>query len=410
MATPIKRIEKDFLLKVLYDEQIPVMVLFNRTEFIISVDRPPKQDIVLKSNRPIPELKAGKRLDFMFDYRGQVISFSAKVSSIKDDLISAEAPEFLYKNLDRSFTRVVSPTELKVEFTFHGDRYNLSFPKLDEYEQDEVVNFLDKFDPKNIKELVNQLSLWVKESATGYKLVMFKDTKPSLTEEKLVAQTGKTLFLPSTYSDFPKMDPYPKKRIITEDYFKRFLESSGVDKIYVDDAVLRFIKNKRDSGLYSDAWVPILFQEYIIGYIHLWVDSAGKPPFDFGVVDTLYQFAKILAFSLKENGYFDAEVVRKEIFQGKVVDISASGLLFAYPHSPLSSALLPDSELDIQLQTPKRMIKTGSRIIRRYKDTSMGYFGCRFLDIAPEDMRYLFEFIYGKPFTDADANFIVGKV
>jgi hypothetical protein len=40
----------------------------------------------------------------------------------------------------------------------------------------------------------------------------------------------------------------------------------------------------------------------------------------------------------------------------------------------------------------------------------MGYFGCRFLDVAPEDMRFLFEYIYGKPFTDSDASFLSGQV
>ncbi len=410
MATPIKRIEKDFLLKVLYDEQITVMAFFNRTEYTITLDRPPKLELSLKANTTIAGLKSGHKLDLTFDYRGQVITFSVGVLSVKDDAIIAEAPEFLYKNLARSFSRVSSPQDLKVQFMFHGDRYNLSFPKVQEYEQEEMSSLMENYDPKDIRELVNQLSLWVQDSATGYKLNIFKDVKPTGTEEKVVSETGKTLFIPSTYSDLPEQDPYPKKRIITGEDFKKFLENSGVDKVYVEDSLARFIKSKRDAGIFSDAWVPLLFQEYVIGYIHIWIGAPGKPPFDYGVIDTLYQFAKVLAFSLKENGYFDKGRVKKEVFQGKVVDISASGLLFAYPHSALSSALLTDCELDVQLATPKRTIKTAARIVRRYKDPSMGYFGCRFLDTAPEDLRFLFEFIYGKPFTDQDASFLVGKV
>jgi hypothetical protein len=30
--------------------------------------------------------------------------------------------------------------------------------------------------------------------------------------------------------------------------------------------------------------------------------------------------------------------------------------------------------------------------------------------MAPEDLRFLFEFIYGKPFTDSDAAFLTGQV
>jgi hypothetical protein len=410
MATPIKRIEKDFLLKVLFDEQIPVMVLYNKSEYTVFVEKPPKQELYLRANKSISSLKVGQKLSFVFDYRGQIITFTAKVISVKEELITAEAPEFLYKNLDRSFSRVPTPADLVVRLTFHGDRYNLNFPKIQEYEQEDINIMLDHFDPKDIKQLVNQLSQWAQDNSSGYKLVMFKDNKPALLEEKIIAESGKALFIPSTQTDLPQIDPYPKKKIITEDIIKRFLESSGVDKLYVEDALARFIKAKRDAGIYSDAWVPILFQEYVIGYIHLWIEEENKPPFDFSILDTLYQFAKVLAFSLKIHGYFDNGKVKKESFQGRVVDISASGMLFAYPHSPLSASLLVDSELDVELITPKRTIKTGVKIVRRYNDASMGYFGCRFITIEPEDLRFLFEYIYGRPFTDQDASFIAGKV
>jgi hypothetical protein len=410
MATPIKRIEKDFLLKVLFDEQIPVMVFYNKSEYTVIVEKPPKQELYLRANKSINGLKIGQKLSFVFDYRGQIITFTAKVISVKEELITAEAPEFLYKNLDRSFSRVPTPADLVVRLTFHGDRYNLNFPKIQEYEQEDINIMMDHFDPKDIKQLVNQLSQWAQDNSSGYKLVMFKDNKPALLEEKIIAESGKALFIPSTQTDLPQIDPYPKKKIITEDIIKRFLESSGVDKLYVEDALARFIKAKRDAGIYSDAWVPILFQEYVIGYIHLWIEEENKPPFDFSILDTLYQFAKVLAFSLKIHGYFDNGKVKKESFQGRVVDISASGMLFAYPHSPLSASLLVDSELDVELITPKRTIKAGAKIVRRYNDASMGYFGCRFVTIEPEDLRFLFEYIYGRPFTDQDASFIAGKV
>ncbi|AEJ19238.1 PilZ domain-containing protein [Gracilinema caldarium] len=410
MSTPIKRIEKDFLLKVLFDEQLPVMVFYNKTEYTVVVDKPPKQELLLKSNKPINGLRLGQKLSMVFDYRGQIITFTAKVILIKETTISVEAPEYLYKNLDRSYSRVPTPSDLIVQLTFHGDRYNLNFPKIQEYEQDDIHSLNEQFDPKDIKQLINQLSFWSQENSSGYKLMMFKDNKPTNMEEKIIAETGKALFIPSTQTDLPQIDPYPKKKIITEDIFKRFLESSGVDKLYVEDALARFIKTKRDAGIYSDAWVPILFQEYVIGYIHLWIEEANKPPFDFSILDTLYQFTKVLSFSLKVHGYFDKGKVKKESFQGRVVDISASGMLFAYPHSSLSSSFLVDSELDVELITPKRSIKTSAKIVRRYNDTSMGYFGCRFVSIEPEDLRFLFEFIYGRPFTDQDASFIAGKV
>ena len=410
MATPIKRIEKEFLLKVLFDEQIPVMYLRDRSEFILTLERPAKNEIILRPNTPITKLKPRAKMDLMFDYRGQVITFSAEVSVIKDNLIYCNAPEFLYKNLDRAFSRIGTPQDLQVQFTFMGDRYSLSFPKISEFEPGDTGNFFRDLDPRNLSGLIEQMASWIKGYSNGYKLVIFKDVKPNSTEERIVAETGKTLFLPSSLGGFPQTDPYPRKRIVTEDMFKRYLESTGVDLAYVDSACARFIKSKYESGVFSDAWIPVLFHEYVIGYIHIWNNKEDKLPFDYGIIDTVHQFTKVLAYSLKINGYFESGKMKNDPFDGKVIDISASGVLFAYPHSSLSSTLLPDSELSVKIIAPRRNIAAKAKIVRRYKDNTMGYFGCKFLDMAPEDMRFLFEFLYGKTFTDSDASFLAGQV
>ena len=410
MATPIKRIEKDFLLKVLYDEKIPIMHLKNRTEYVLTLEKPAKDQLFLKPDRSVEGLRARKKMELLFDYRGQVIIFSAEVIGIKDDLIITNVPEFLYKNLDRSFSRVQSPSDLEVHFTFLGDRYSLSYPRVNSYESEDVGNFLQNADPKDLSGLIDQMAAWIKGYANGYKLVIFKDVKPATTEERVLAETGKSFFLPSTVGNLPIEDPYPKKRLITDEEFRRYLESTGIDIPFVNDAYTRFIKSKFDSGIFSDLWVPVLFQEYVIGYVHVWISNKNKVPFDYGVIDTLYQFAKVLSTSLRMNGYFEGGKLKSELYEGKVIDISASGLLFMYPHSSLSSSLLPDTELSIKLITPRRTVNSQAVIVRRYKDGTQGYFGVRYVDMAPEDLRFLFEFIYGKPFTDSDAAFLAGQV
>ena len=410
MATPIKRIEKDFLLKTLYDEQIPIMYIAGRTEYIFHLVSPAKNDVTFKADRPVAGLKPRKRLDLMFDYKSQVIIFSVEVSSVKDDIVTALTPEYLFKNLDRSYSRVSTPDDLKVQFTFQGDRYSLHYPKVQEFESGDIGEWMNSVDTKNIQGLIDQMASYIKSFASGYKMVIFKEVKPASTEERIVAETGKSLYLPSTLANFPQSDPYPKKRLITEEIFRRYLESTGVDPQYLDSAVSRFVKQKFDAGFFSDSWVPILFQEYVIGYIHIWINQEGKLPFDYNMIETMYQFAKVLAYSLKTNGYFNSGRIKNEPFEGKIMDISASGLLFAYPHSGLSSALLPDSELTVRLAALRRNIRATAKIVRRYKDNAMGYFGCRFLDMAPEDMRFLFEYLYGKPFTDNDATFVAGSV
>jgi hypothetical protein len=410
MATPIKRIEKEFFFKVLYDEQLPIVFLRNRTEYALRVEQPVKDKINFLPDRPIPDLKPREKINLIFEYQEKIITFAVEISALRANRITAAVPEFMYKNLSRSHSRVVSPPDMQVQFTFREERYSLSFPKITEYDSGEITEFMEKLNPPDLNGLISQIGTWIKRFASGFKLVIFKDAQPTTAEEKILTETGKTLYLPTTLGSLPAVDPHPKKRLITDDMFKRYLESAGVEEEHLGETVARFIRSKFEGGIFSDAWVPILFQEYVIGYLHVWISKEGLPPLNYEVMETLYQFARVLAFSLKINGYFDSGRMDNEPFMGNVIDISASGLLFAYPTSDLSKALRTDSELSVRLSAPKRRIDATVRIVRQYSDKTTTYFGCRFLDIAPEDIRFLFEYIYGKPFTDKDAYFLTGHV
>jgi hypothetical protein len=410
MATPIKRIEKEFFLKVLYDEQLPIIYLRNRTEYVLRVEQPVKDKIFLVSDRPIPNIKSREKINLIFDYKEKIITFTVETRALRENHITAMVPEFMYKNLGRSHSRVATPPDLRVQLTFQGDRYSLSFPKITDFDSGEITEFMEKLNPPDLNGLIAQISAWIKTFANGFKLVIFKDAQPTTAEEKILAETGKAIYLPSTLGTLPSADPFPKNRLVTDDILKRYLESSGVQEQHLDEAAAQFIHSKFEGGIFSDAWVPILFQEYVIGYIHVWISKEGLPLLNYDIMDILWQFARVLAFSLKINGYFDSGRLGNEPFIGNVIDISASGLLFAYPLSDLANVLQPDMELSIKLSSPKREIDATAQIVRQYSDSTTSYFGCRFMDIAPEDIRFLFEFIYGKPFTDEDAYFLTGHV
>ena len=412
MATTAGRIEREFYFKVLYDEKLPIKYIKDRVEYVLTLDRPITGDeLVLRPDRPMEMLKPRTKLALLFIYRGQSVDFSTEVLGISDDLITCKAPENLHKNLDRNFLRVGTPSDLSILFTFRGDRYNLSFPKVMGYENINADELFSDNDSQNLSDLIRQLTDSLKKIADGYKIVNFKDKRPESLEERILSETGKALFIPSTVGHLPATDPYPKKRIITEELFKRYLEGTGVSLNMLNETYTRFLRHKYEEGTFSDAWIPILFQEYVIGYIHIWIKEEGKLPFDFTVLDNMYQFSKVLAFSLKENGYFEKGKVHNESFQGRVLDISASGLLFACPlGASLASALIVDSDLTVTIQAPTRTINNVARIVRRFKDRSAIYFGCRFIDMAPEDTRFLFDHLYGRQIDDDDTAFLAGQV
>jgi len=407
MATPVKNTEKELLLSVLFEEKIPVIYYKDRVEYVFLLKKPAKDDMVFEVNQPIEKLKTKERIDLTFEYKGKAVAFIAEVVQIKEQEITCAIPDYFYKDLDRSYSRVSVPAQMQVNFTFLGDRYDLAFPKLPEYNTEDLGHVFQDEDIKNLSGLIVQMSKWIKSFASNYRLVIFKDVKPSSTEERIIAETGRALLLPSTREGFPQSDPFPRKRIITEDVFKRYLESTGIGVAFINNACARFVKAKVDSNIYSDAWVPILFHEYVIGYVHIWIDVEGKPPFNFEMINTLFQLTKVLAYSLKINGYFEKGKLKNDPFEGKVIDISASGLLFAYPaSSSISSALKPESRLTVKITTPERSITTEATIARRFKDKTIRYYGCRFEKMEEEDHRYLFEFIYGKQLTDSDSEFL----
>jgi c-di-GMP-binding flagellar brake protein YcgR len=409
MAAPVGRIEKEYLLKALTDQKVPVTYIKDRTEYTLTLEQTAEDEMVLHPDKPLGKIKPRSKLSLLFSYRGQIVDFTVEILAQKGDLVYCKAPDVLYKNLDRNYLRVDAPSDLKIIFTSGGDRYNLAFPKLNDYENIAFDSSVRSIDSKNLSVLVKQITLALKNISDGFKIINFKDKQPETIEEKIVSEYGKILFIPSTAGSLPQTDPYPKKRIITEDLFKQYLESTGVDKAFLDNTCARFLKQKNKDGIYSDAWVPIIFREYIVGYIHIWIEKAERPPFSFNMLDSIYQFAKVLSFSLKENGYFDHGKVNNQPFEGRVLDISASGLLFAYPiDSTILSTLKDDADLTVTIEASTRIINVAAKIVRRFKDKSAGYLGCQFLDMAPEDKRFLFEHLYGRQLDSGDSEFLSG--
>jgi c-di-GMP-binding flagellar brake protein YcgR len=411
MAVPAGRIESEFYFKVLFDEKLPLKFIKDRVEYQLTLDQQVLEEMVLCPDRPISNLKPRTKIALFFSYRGQSIDFTTEIIKVSEEYVICKAPEKLHKNLDRNYLRIDVPSDVKVLFTFRGDRYNLSFPKVMEYETVAAGDLFGNDNSHNLSDLIKQLTGIVKNFADGYKIVNFKDKKPETLEEKIVSETGKALFLPATAGRLPAADPYPKKRIITEEIFKRYLEGTGVGSAYLGETCTRFMKKKYNDGIFSDAWVPILFHEYVIGYIHIWINKEERPPLDHTMLDNLFQFSKVLAFSLKENGYFETGKIQNEPFEGRVLDISVSGLLFACPLGfSIASLLLVDAELTVTVAAPNRTINVLAKIVRNFKDKSAVYFGCRFTNMAPEDTRFLFEYLYGRQIDDTDIKYLAGQV
>lgn len=407
---------------MLYNEQIPIIYLHNRKEYSLKIEKYTKDKIYFKSDRPIGNLVTGKTIELMFKYNTLSISFTVEMNTLEHGITVKEShfvgnmPEFLYKDLDRSYRRVSFPHDMEVKFALKEDQYLLPFPQVSTVESlEETDAALEGTIEPNIHDfngILAAIDRWIKNFADGYRVVLFKDETPLSFEEQLIAKNGKALFLPSMTEHLPSPNtsPYPEKHLITEEQFKEYLKSLGVNPTYFDKAIAHFFDSKKGGGILADLWIPLLFKNYIVGSLRVWIKKAEKVPLDYKVIAPLYRYAQSLVLALQEKGYFESHHIKDAFITATGIDISSSGIRFTYPHSSIATSMTLHSTVALKLLMPKRTINVNVQIVRSYKKRDTVFFGCRFLDITPEDMRFLFEYIYGTPFTELGTSLISGHV
>ncbi len=410
MATSLRRIEKEFILGSVRDEKLRVLLIAGSGEWPITLTEVAKDRLIFAHGMPLRLLKRGDSYEFRFVYREQAMAFRAKVLEARESSLVVELPKSVYKNLGRRYSRRVPPFDFAVSFSFRGDRYELSFPTTQRFDPVAEPDPSPDFDPADIRLLVREFDEKAGTYANERTLRMFKEHKPESPEERLIVRTGRCFYLPSAAGGLPLVDPYVEPRIITREAFGDWLREQGTRGDLIDEEILRYERNKKASGLLSELLVPVMFQEYVIGCVCLRNTEPGRPPFDLAVLDTFYQFAKILAYSLKINGYFRNAPKKASGFSADVIDVSAGGLLFANPSRELAASLLPGSRLELQLKTGGRKLKASAIVKRSYRDSELVYYGVEYEDMAPEDFRFLFESLYGRPFTDADSQSVEGLI
>jgi hypothetical protein len=413
MSTQIRRIEKEYFLSRLAAEQIPVIYIFNRQDYVLKVDRITKEEIEFTTEKPVEGLVANKKINLMFNYKGLNISFPAEVKYISDTVISTLIPDALYKNLARSSQRVDVPSDIEITLMSLEDRYSLPFPKSSVFEPLDSSVVPPDIDPMNLNAILALIGQELKPYASGYKIIYYNTTtQPDKMEERLVAENGRILFIPSTQMKFPQ-EFIMEKNYITQEIFRRYLESIGVGITFLDQTIDQFIQSKKDEGIASFLWIPFIFQEYVVGCIYIWqsaLGAANKRSFSEEFAEKLYKYGKCVIFSLKQRDYFEAGRMKDRIINGKVADISGSGLRFAVPNSYIYQTLQPGSEIAITMKTSERVIHSKAKIRRRYKEGALVYLGCSFIEMTPDDSQFLFEYIYGKPSHPTAKQFVFNNV
>ena len=405
MGMHVGRIEKEFVFKALVDESAQCDVHGTLKEarcmFVTATDQTiglaPADEA--EGSGGLPPFAAGEEVRVFFYLKNNYHTFVTSVREADGRKLVLERPTGVYKNLQRKYERVQPRGDIEVSFNLSGRKIELNFPKTERFSPVEPPDMSEEFDPHRIQELVAAFRRRMESLASSTTITMLRDRLPRTWEEKVVTRLGKSLWIPSTEEDFPSRDPFPDGRVITKADLIHLEEESGAQPYVITGKLGNILYEKaQKKDVFSEMYCPILYNEYAVGTVRAWNTGARRERLGKNVLEHVQQFAMVLAYSLVRNGYFRSEASGERRYEAPIIDMSASGLLFAHTNADLGRELLIHTDLELSMRLEGRVISIGARIMRKFKDADSAYFGVLFLRISAEDFEFLFQFLYGKPF------------
>ena len=399
MGRLVNRIEKEFILNGVIDNEIRLQIHGTHKEGearLIDFDEE-FIEIEMISDTPWTDQE---EVRIFFFVKNNMHSFDSKIREKENGDLHLEFPAGVYKNLQRKHERIKNPADITASFTLEGKKVELNFPKTRAFVNVEKPKLTEDYDESNIEDLVESFRSELKKRVSRVRIVMLRNRVPVGFEEELLLKTSKIFWIPSTQLGFPLKDPGIDSPVLTKQDLLQLEEESGIPNSVIKSRLDNYLFEKSKQDIYSEVFCPLLYKEFFVGYIHLQNRMDRKEKIVRDLLDFVFQFSKVLCYSLEITGYFVTEKIADISYEASIIDISASGLLFSLPNKTLSNDLRIRTDIAITLTARNRKMNIGTRIIRKFSDRNQLYLGIQFLDIYPDDYRYMFEVLYGKPFEE----------
>ncbi|ULQ60189.1 DUF1577 domain-containing protein [Brucepastera parasyntrophica] len=400
MIQKVSTVEKEFLLRTIMKEHSPVRIhgVSNiATGLITDIS---KTEIRVTFHPPcsLNDFSLREHVTGYFDCIGKTYAFETVIQKNSEQQILLNYPENLLKSLQRKYVRVHKPKDIQVHFHLENEDINMDYPVCSEYVSVDSIQTHSQIRGKGLPEMIASFRKRLEGKCHTNTIVMFRTKKPENFEENLICETGKILFIPSTNSGLPQNDPYPEGRIITE----RIEETFEDPNFFVEGSKFaKLLKAKKDRNIQSEIWCPIIYYQYVVGYIYL---ANTNESFDFSTVDYLWDFSRILAFQLKQSTYFKDEAPNKDnpAHYAQIIDMSPGGMLISFPKNELRVPIKEGSIFSVDIHIEQKKINCSARITRRFEKNDTLFYGSVFVDLRPDNMMYLYEALYKRPFAEND--------
>jgi hypothetical protein len=398
MSAPVSRIEKEFILKNLVEKKSPVEVrYFDQWVAGVIIDVDDSGAVIQLKNEDVPIPGGDTEAQVFFRFHGTRMTFHAKALALRGADLRIAIPQGIYRDLSRGFERVGPSEGMTLSFVVQGERVELDFPKSENSEEPpEEPETMPNFDATKMTNLLKAFREKAQTFSSENKIVMFRERKPESFEEKLVTATGKAFLYPqSMVKHTPEKDIVLSPRLLTQEEIILAQTNQGLELFQVINLLNKTEKDKNTKNILQELYSPILYRNYVVGYLYLISFKDGGQKFSQKIIDFVFQFGRLLIHSLKVNGYFKGVPVKERVDAAEVIDISASGIQFALPLHRFENTLLLYNDLNFDLTVGERELKIGGRIMRKSNDRERLYICVMFLDIRDEDRRFLMEALYG---------------
>lgn len=403
MIQHVSQIEKEFLIKTVVKNEQPVRfhgLSTAGTGLITMIDRT-MMDVTLIDTFDNSGFSVCEHLTGYFDCHGTTYAFETTVRECQQKTIRIDHPVKLMRSLQRKYVRVRKPKDVQVLFHLANEEIHLDYPICPEYiSVDEISSDTCNTGDK-LTDLICSFKERIADKCTDNTIIMFRTKKPDTFEEELITNTGKVLFIPSTSSVLPKNDPYPDGRIVTEVIEEQFEDP---DYFLTGSKFEKLLKEKKERGITSEIWCPIVYYQYVVGYIY--VADSGTKSFDISMVDYLWEFSRVLAFQLKKTGYFASNTKSTVPFRHKarILDMSPGGMLIALPQTEIRTPIKEGSIFAVEITLGDKTVQCSAKVTRRFEEKDCVTYGTTFINLSREDMVALYEFLYRKPFDEHDTH------
>jgi hypothetical protein len=396
MAKLVTFIEKEFILGQIQKTKAFVLVLGTGKSIRGQVKSFSKDSLCLDCTpQEAQAFKAWEAVSVFITYQNQRLTFPAKITKIVGGELNIDIPENLFKAPQRKAVRLSPPKDMRLEFYMQNDKIHIDSPESGEYSNLEMPALSVGFDVSSIAGLLDSFKAMTSTMYSMSGIVMFnKGRDPESIEERLVAGIGRTLLVTGMHAPLPHADPYPEGRIITQTMAQTFEGSSTLPK---GSELERSHAEKAMLGVFSELFSPILYYQYVVGYIYLMNDESKKTCLDYRAVDFAWEFSRILAHSLKLNNYYKSdENTSPDPYKPQIVNLSSTGCLLSMPKAMFKVRLKVASVIDVRLEREQGDVSVSimGRVARHLEDKQNDYYGVAFLNTEQDAVETLHRTLY----------------